>query len=80
MDERREQTRHRRVEALFLEDGSGGDHPDDLTFEQLPPAHRVALLADRDRVPGREQPGDVRLRWESAQRHPSARRGCAPSG
>ena len=72
MRERCQQARRAGIEALLLEDGAGGDDAHHLALEELLPLAGLALLADRDRVPGAEKPRHVRLgrvRRESAQRH-----------
>ena len=61
-----------RVEALFFDDRPGRDDADDLAFHQAAAARLLPLLADRDRVPGREEPRDVRL--ARVRRKPAERR------
>ena len=68
--ERRKQARRRRIEALLLEDRSRRDDADDLALEE-PASARLRLLADRDRMARRQQPGDVWLR--GVRREPAER-------
>ena len=61
-----------RIEVLLFEDRPRRDHADDVALHDTAPARLLALLADRHRVAGGEQAGDVglaRVRREAAQRH-----------